>query len=38
MASYDYVVTIVVSKGTYTLKNSKGTTVAMQETVNKIDC
>jgi hypothetical protein len=35
--SYDYVVTIVVSNGTYTLKNSKGTTVANARTINKIE-
>jgi hypothetical protein len=33
---YDYVVTIVVSNGTYTLKNSKGT-VANARTINKIE-
>ena len=33
---YDYVVTIVVNNGTYTLKNSKGTTVANAKTANKI--
>lgn len=35
--SYDYVVTIVVNNGTYTLKNSKGTTVANARTINKIE-
>jgi hypothetical protein len=35
--SYDYVVTIVVKNGTYTLKNSKGTTVANARTINKIE-
>lgn len=34
--SYDYVVTIVVLNGTYTLKNSKGATVANARTSNKI--
>jgi hypothetical protein len=34
--SYDYVVTIVLINGTYTLKNSKGTTVANARTANKI--
>ena len=34
--SFDYVVTIVVLNGTYTLKNSKGTTVANARTANKI--
>jgi hypothetical protein len=33
---YDYVVTIVVTNGTYILKNSKGTTVANAKTANKI--
>jgi hypothetical protein len=33
---YDYVVTIVVNNGVYTLKNSKGTTVANAKTSNKI--
>lgn len=33
---YDYVVTIVVNNGVYTLKNSKGATVANAKTSNKI--
>ncbi|TRX22915.1 hypothetical protein FNW25_10345 [Flavobacterium franklandianum] len=33
---YDYVVTIVVNNGVYTLKNSKGATVANARTSNKI--
>jgi hypothetical protein len=34
--SYDYVVTIVVNNGVYTLKNSKGTTVASAKKVKNI--
>ena len=34
--SYDYVVTIIVNNGVYTLKNSLGTTVATAKTSNKI--
>jgi hypothetical protein len=33
---FDYVVTIVVNNGTYTLKNSLGTTIANAKTSNKI--
>jgi len=33
---YDYVVTIIVNNGVYTLKNSLGTTVANARKSNKI--